>query len=113
MQGTTSKILVSMTSYPGRIKNVGFSIFLLLEQQTLPPDEVHLWLAMPQFPNKEADLPKDERILVRLRHRAPLLPATFKNDKIILDEEVKTIAAGQSVVFYHDDICLGGGIVKG
>ena len=65
------------------------------------------------FIRDEADLPKDERILVRLRHRAPLLPAIFKNDEIILDEEVKTIAAGQSVVFYHGDICLGGGIVKG
>ncbi|MBR5389292.1 tRNA 2-thiouridine(34) synthase MnmA [Candidatus Saccharibacteria bacterium] len=64
------------------------------------------------FLRDPADLPKDGNILIRLRHRAPLVPATFKKDRVILGEEVKTIAAGQSVVFYHDDICLGGGIVK-
>ena len=58
------------------------------------------------------DLPKDGKILVRLRHRAPLLPATFKNDTIYFDEEIKTIAPGQSVVMYDKDVCLGGGIVS-
>lgn len=53
------RIIVSMTSYPARIQNVPISIFALLKKQTLPPDEVHLWLAIPQFPNKEADLPKE------------------------------------------------------
>ena len=63
------------------------------------------------FIRDKADLPKDGKIMVRLRHRAPLLSATFYDNKILLDEEVKTIASGQSVVFYHEDICLGGGIV--
>ena len=64
------------------------------------------------FLRDASDLPKDGKIMIRLRHRAPLIQATFKKDRVILDEEVKTIATGQSVVFYHDDICLGGGIVK-
>ena len=38
------KILVSMTSYPGRITNVYKSIGLLLTNQTQQPDEIHLWL---------------------------------------------------------------------
>ena len=52
-------IKVSMTSYPGRISNVGKSIYFLLTKQTLKPDEIHLWLAVPEFPNKEKDLPQD------------------------------------------------------
>ncbi len=63
---SSSKIIVSITSYPGRIKNVGMSIFLLLTQQTVKPDEIHLWLAEPQFPNKEADLPKDLQTILRI-----------------------------------------------
>lgn len=57
------RIIVSMTSYPARIKNVPFAIFALLKLQKLPPDEIHLWLALPQFPNKESDLP-DELVVM-------------------------------------------------
>ena len=53
------RIIVSMTSYPARIKNVPISVFALVKRQTLPPDDIHLWLATPQFPNKEADLPNE------------------------------------------------------
>lgn len=57
------RIIVSMTSYPARIKNVPLAIFALLKYQTLKPDEIHLWLAEPEFPNKNADLPKELRIM--------------------------------------------------
>ncbi|MBQ1387787.1 tRNA 2-thiouridine(34) synthase MnmA [Candidatus Saccharibacteria bacterium] len=56
-------------------------------------------------------------VAVRLRHRAPLIPA-----KIILGEnnaatlefenEIRRPAAGQSAVIYDGENCLGGGIVK-
>lgn len=55
----SERVIVSMTSYPGRIKNVGKSIFFLLKKQTRIPDEIHLWLSVEEFPNKENDLPKD------------------------------------------------------
>lgn len=51
------------------------------------------------------------QIMVRLRHRAPLIPATFDGEKVIFEKPIKRIAAGQSVVFYDGEICLGGGIV--
>ncbi len=49
---------------------------------------------------------------VRLRHRAPLVPAVFDGAKLIFEKAVKRPAAGQSAVFYSGDICLGGGIIK-
>ena len=50
-------------------------------------------------------------IMVRLRHRAPLVPAQLEGDKLHFLNEIKRPAAGQSAVFYVDDICIGGGII--
>ena len=55
---------------------------------------------------------KTKDILVRLRHRAPLIKAKFKDDTVIFENEIKRPAAGQSVVFYNETECLGGGIIK-
>lgn len=52
-----------------------------------------------------------EKILVRLRHRAPLIEATFKNDTIYFENKIKRPASGQSAVFYDGEVCLGGGII--
>jgi tRNA-specific 2-thiouridylase len=51
------------------------------------------------------------KILIRLRHRAPLIEAEFKDDTVIFKNEIKRPAAGQSVVFYNETECLGGGII--
>jgi len=56
--------------------------------------------------------PKDGKVSVRLRHRAPLINAVFDGEKLIFDEEIKRVAAGQSAVIYKDDVCLGGGIIQ-
>ena len=50
-------------------------------------------------------------VLVRLRHRAPLIPATFDGETLRFESEIKRPAAGQSAVLYDDEICLGGGII--
>lgn len=47
-----SKIIVSLTTFPGRINLVYKTITTLL-QQTVKPDEVILWLANEQFPTHE------------------------------------------------------------
>lgn len=52
------KIIVSLTSFPDRIYDIHYCIYSLLNQK-LKPDEVLLWLAVEQFPNKENDLPDD------------------------------------------------------
>jgi tRNA-specific 2-thiouridylase len=51
------------------------------------------------------------QLLVRLRHRAPLVSTTFKDNTLTFSEPVKRPAPGQSAVFYDDKTCLGGGIV--
>ena len=90
-----------MTSYPGRIKNVGMSIFLLLTKQTKQPDEIHLWLAEPQFPNKEADLPLDLRKV--LAHPKVVLHWTKKDTYCHKRHEIFKYINKTDLVFLFDD----------
>lgn len=46
------KIIVSLTTFPGRI-NIVYKTVSTLLQQSVKPDEVVLWLAEEQFPTKE------------------------------------------------------------
>lgn len=57
------KIIISLTTYPGRIKTVHKTIITLLKQTT-KPDYIVLWLAEEQFPHRESELPKK---LMKLR----------------------------------------------
>ena len=56
------------------------------------------------------ELPK-KQLLVRLRHRAPLIPATFDGETLHFEQKIKKPASGQSAVFYDGEVCLGGGII--
>ena len=58
------------------------------------------------------DAPVSSQVQARIRHRAPLVSATFENDSVTLDERERAVTAGQSVVLYDGEICLGGGIVQ-
>lgn len=53
---------------------------------------------------------------VRLRHRAPLVPArlevTAKSVRLVFAEPIKHPAPGQSAVLYNGEVCLGGGVVE-
>ena len=58
INGCSPKVMVSLTSFPFRIRTVHkviASIFL----QSRVPDKIILWLAESQFPNKEKDLPTE------------------------------------------------------
>ena len=52
-----NEIIVSLTSYPARINTVHLAIESILNQ-SVKADNVILWLAEEQFPNKEKDLPQ-------------------------------------------------------
>ena len=50
-------------------------------------------------------------VSVRLRHRAPLIPAEFDGEILYFKDEIKRPASGQSAVLYDGEVCLGGGII--
>lgn len=53
-----NELIVSLTSFPERMKDIKYTIYSLLNQ-TIKPNKIILWLADSQFPNKEKDLPKE------------------------------------------------------
>jgi tRNA-specific 2-thiouridylase len=80
-----------------------------LFHSSLQADDLH-WIANkpPQFPLN---------CTARIRHRQPEqnCKITMSKDASILvdfDEPQRAIASGQSVVFYEDDLCLGGGVIR-
>ncbi len=62
------------------------------------------------------EAPNHGKYQIRVRHRAPLVWAelSFEDDDVLLklDNPERAITAGQSVVIYDGEICLGGGIVS-
>lgn len=62
------------------------------------------------------DKPTEGEYDIRVRHRAPLVKAKLRydnNDVLLeLDNAERAVAAGQSVVIYQGDVCLGGGIIS-
>ena len=58
---------------------------------------------------KKSDVPK--RVLVRIRQVGELLPATIKNNKVILDKPITGVSQGQAIVLYKKTKCLGGGVI--
>jgi len=61
--------------------------------------------------SQTASLVREAQISVRLRHRAPLIPAKFDGETLYFEQEIKRPASGQSAVLYDGEICLGGGIL--
>lgn len=52
------KIIVSFTSYPPRISGV-HKVVESLYRQTVPADEIVLYLSLDEFPGRESDLPRE------------------------------------------------------
>ena len=55
--------------------------------------------------------PGDGTYQVRIRHRAPLVPAELVGTTLHVREPQRAAAPGQSVVLYRGQQCLGGGII--
>lgn len=50
------RLVVSLTSFPERMKDIHYTLYSLLNQ-SLKPDKLILWLTEEEFPNKENDVP--------------------------------------------------------
>lgn len=82
-----------------------------LNDGTLWKDEVRLG-----FVHWINEAPADGAYQIRVRHRAPLVSTSIvamENNAVALrlDDPERAVAAGQSVVIYDGDMCIGGGIV--
>lgn len=59
---------------------------------------------------------KTFQCLTRSRHRQPLQQATVSVEenfcKVIFDQQQRSATPGQSIVFYKDNMCLGGAIIE-
>jgi tRNA-specific 2-thiouridylase len=68
-----------------------------------------------RFPSGES--PRSPfRAEVRVRHRAPEVPATVHprvdgTARVVFDRPVRAVAPGQSCVFYRGDVVIGGGLI--
>lgn len=62
------------------------------------------------------DFITSDRFHARIRHRQPLqlCSVEFTHDEasVIFDEPQRAVTPGQSIVFYQDDIVVGGGIIN-
>lgn len=61
-------------------------------------------------------VPEEKTYTIRVRHRAALIPAQLKiaenGATLALDAAERAVAAGQSIVIYDGDVCVGGGILS-
>jgi tRNA-specific 2-thiouridylase len=78
-------------------------------------DDKNLWakelkLENLHWINEKPD--EKKQYLARLRYRGPLVSCQLKGKKLILEEEQRGIAAGQSAVLYDADRVLGGAIIS-
>jgi tRNA-specific 2-thiouridylase len=55
--------------------------------------------------------PNVNHLQCRVRHRAPMVDCEIDESTVTLHEAQRAITAGQSVVFYDAELCLGGGVV--
>ncbi len=68
------------------------------------------WVALPQ-------LESPRRAFVKIRYKDPgsfaeIYPLPDRRVRVVFDEPQRAITPGQSVVFYENDLVLGGGIIE-
>jgi len=105
-QKRDARLIVSLTTFPGRIHIVYKTIITVLNQKNVKPDKVELWLAKEQFPERDKELPQNLLALTEygleikwcndLRSFKKLLPALREHPKDI-------IVTADDDVYYKND----------
>lgn len=96
----SSDFVVSLTSFPARLKTVAFAIQSLFEQ-TCPPAEIHLWLGRDEVPGVNW-LPKRLRDLEQRGLKVHFAPRTFHQyDKFMHNAALN---ADKPFVIVDDDV---------
>ncbi|MDB5164683.1 MAG: tRNA (5-methylaminomethyl-2-thiouridylate)-methyltransferase [Candidatus Saccharibacteria bacterium] len=77
-------------------------------------DDANLWHKEVELENVHwinVEPEKGKQYQVRLRYRGPLVDCELRGNKLMLKDEQRGLAAGQSAVLYDGDRVLGGGII--
>ncbi len=93
---TTNELVVVQGDHP------------LLYHNTLSASNIH-WIGKPP------ELPLVCMAKIRYRQQSQDCKINLNEDmqlKVVFDKAQRAITPGQSIVFYNDDICLGGGIIE-
>jgi tRNA-uridine 2-sulfurtransferase len=72
------------------------------------------WIAVDGLHDSGADANTPMRVTAKIRHRHEPAPAVLENAsngevRVTFDEPQRAITPGQAVVFYQDDLVVGGG----
>jgi len=92
--------VISLTSFPARLKTTSFAIRSLLEQ-SVPPKEIHLWLGRDEVPNRSF-LPRRLLALEERGLKVHFSPRTFHHyDKFLHNAELN---ATRPFIIVDDDV---------
>ena len=82
-KSNSKNIIVSLTSFPKRIKNVHLTIKSIL-RQTLKPNKIILWLAKNEFIKKQKNLPINLLLLIKKGLTIKFLKKDLKSYKKLI-----------------------------
>lgn len=95
-------IIVAFTSWKKRIDNVA-KVALNIINQTIKPDLIELNLSIEEFPNREADLPKELNFLIAINiHTTDDLILQLQTEKDSMDQ-IQAIVTGTYKRHPEDD----------
>jgi hypothetical protein len=108
----STKLIVSLTSYPARMNEIHFTLYSLFNQ-SVKPDEIVLWLGEEKFPQREHDIPKEVLIFKKfglqilfctdLKPHTKLIPALsmFPDDIIVTSDDDAYYDKDWLKILYH------------